>query len=56
MEVGANLGLASVDHVIERLIMTVIETCSVGAVVCVSKKKRAPAAISDLHVDCLCPI
>ena len=40
MEVGANLGLASVDHVIERLIMTVIETCSVGAVVCVSKKKE----------------
>ncbi|KAF9645649.1 hypothetical protein BDM02DRAFT_3203188 [Thelephora ganbajun] len=25
----------SVDHVIERLIMTVIETCSVGAVVCI---------------------
>jgi hypothetical protein len=25
----------SVDHVIERLIMTVIETCSVGAIVCI---------------------
>jgi len=25
----------SVDHVIERLIMTVIETCSAGAVVCI---------------------
>jgi hypothetical protein len=25
----------SVDHVIERLIMTVIETCSVGAIICI---------------------
>lgn len=40
LEARANLRLASVDHVIERLIMTVIETCSVGAVVCVSKKER----------------
>lgn len=35
-EAVADLGLASVDHVIERLIVTVIETCSVGAIVCVS--------------------
>jgi hypothetical protein len=35
-EVVADSGLASVDHVIERLIMTVIETCSVGAIICVS--------------------
>ena len=40
LEAGANLRLASVDHVIERLIMTVIETCSVGAVVCVSKNRH----------------
>ena len=39
LEPCANLRLASVDHVIERLIMTVIETCSVGAVVCVSKNQ-----------------
>ena len=32
----ADFGLASVDQVIGRLIMTVIETCSVGAIVCVS--------------------
>lgn len=37
-ELVADLSLASVDHVIERLIMTVIETCSAGAVVCVSLK------------------
>ena len=35
-EMVADWSLASVDHVIERLIMTVIETCSAGAVVCVS--------------------